>query len=195
MAGGGTGGGAAGQAEVETWPNRPPHLIVNVTDLRKRLGQRREVTIEATLARQQVLDTHTLRTPVRGEITVESIERGVSLHGHVSFDWEGDCRRCLEPVQGTTEIEIDEICQVHAPPNSDIVDFDGEKIDLLPLIRDAVGLSLPLAPLCRDDCPGPDPDRYPALTEDELDAAEAADEEDRPPADPRWAALDGLDLN
>lgn len=193
MAEGGTSSGA-GQAEVETWPNRPPHLIVNVTDLRKRLGQRREVAIEATLARQQVLDTHTLRTPVRGEITVESIERGVSLHGHLSFDWEGDCRRCLETVRGTTEIELDEICQVHAPPDSDIVDFDGEKIDLLPLIRDAVGLSLPLAPLCREDCPGPDPDRYPALTEDELEAADAEDD-DGPPPDPRWAALDGLDLN
>lgn len=191
MASGGTSGGA-GEAQVETWPSRPPHLIVNVTELRKRLGQRREVSIEATLARQQVLDTHTLRTPVRGEITVESIERGVSLHGHVSFDWEGDCRRCLEPVRGTSEIEIDEICQVHAPPNADIVDFDGEKIDLLPLISDAVGLSLPLAPLCREDCPGPDPDRYPALTEDELEEAEAAED---PPTDPRWAALDGLDLN
>lgn len=189
MASGGTSGGA-GEAQVETWPSRPPHLIVNVTDLRKRLGQRREVAIEATLARQQVLDTHTVRTPVRGEIMVESIERGVSLHGHVSFDWEGDCRRCLEPVRGTTEIEIDEICQVHAPPDADIVDFDGEKIDLLPLIRDAVGLSLPLAPLCREDCPGPDPDRYPALTEDELEEAEQA-----PDPDPRWAALDGLDLN
>lgn len=191
MASGGTSGGA-GEAQVETWPSRPPHLIVNVTDLRKRLGQRREVTIEATLARQQVLDTHTLRTPVRGVITVESIERGVSLHGHVSFDWEGDCRRCLEPVRGTTEIEIDEICQVHAPPNADIVDFDGEKIDLLPVISDAVGLSLPLAPLCREDCPGPDPDRYPALTEDELEEAEAGEE---PAPDPRWAGLDGLDLN
>lgn len=191
MASGGTSGGA-GEVQVETWPDRPPHLIVNVTDLRKRLGQRRVVSIEATLARQQVLDTHTVRTPVRGDITVESIERGVSLHGHVSFDWEGDCRRCLEPVQGTTEIEIDEICQVHAPPNADIVDFDGEKIDLLPLIRDAVGLSLPLAPLCREDCPGPDPDRYPALTEDELEEVEAGEE---PAPDPRWAALDGLDLN
>ena len=195
MAKGGTGGGAE-QAEVDSWPNRPPHLIVNVTDLRKRLGQRREVAIDAVLARQQVLDTHTVRTPVRGEITVESIERGVSLHGRLSFDWEGDCRRCLEPVQGTTEIEIDEISQVNAPPESDIVDFDGEKIDLLPLIRDAVGLSLPLAPLCREDCPGPDPDRYPALTEDELEAAEAAAEQDAGPhTDPRWAVLDGLDLN
>jgi uncharacterized protein len=112
----------------------------------------------------------------------------VSVLGRVGFDWEGDCRRCLEPVVGTIEIEIDEICQVDAPDDADIVDFDGESLDLLPLIRDAVGLSLPLAPLCRDDCIGPDPERYPALSVDEV-------EQVGPGPDRRWAALDDLDLN
>jgi uncharacterized protein len=42
---------------------------------------------------------------------------------------------------------------------------------------------LPLAPLCRDDCRGPDPERFPALSESD---------EANPAIDPRWAALGEL---
>ena len=30
----------------------------------------------------------------------------------------------------------------------------GDLLDLEPTLRDAVVLALPIAPLCRDDCPG-----------------------------------------
>ena len=182
-------GNPAGIANLAPWPDQPTRLVVNVVELRKRLGQRRDVPIDVILAPQAVLDSRTRRSPVEGSVTVESIERGVSVLGRVSFDWEGDCRRCLETVAGTTEIDIEEICLVDAPDDADIVDFDGERLDLIPILRDAVGLSLPLAPLCRPDCAGPDPERFPTLTEDELDQAK----QDEP--DPRWSALDDLDLN
>jgi uncharacterized protein len=172
----------------KSWPDRPTRLVVNVVELRKRLGQRREVPIDVILARQEVLDSRTTAAPVLGSVTVESIERGVSLLGQVRFEWEGDCRRCLETVVGSVVADIDEICLVDAPADADIVDFDGDKLDLLPIVRDTVGLSLPLAPLCREDCPGPDPERFPAVTEEDLEA-----ERSRP--DPRWAALDRLRLD
>ena len=57
-----------------------------------------------------------------------------------------------------------------------------ESIDLLPALREAMLLALPLAPLCRDDCEGPEPDRFPTGV--------AEDEPVERPADPRWAALD-----
>ncbi len=172
---------------------RPPtrRLVLNVADLRRRLGQRRDQPIELVVAEQVVVDTRTLPEPVVGSVTVESIERGVSVLGEVTMGWEGACRRCLEPVVGTADVTIDEIFQVGAPPDSDLIDFDGDQIDLVPVVTDAVALSLPLAPLCRPDCPGPDPDRYPARTEAELAAAEAAE---GPAIDPRWQALDELDL-
>jgi uncharacterized protein len=56
-----------------------------------------------------------------------------------------------------------------------------EDLDLGPAVREALALALPLAPVCRDDCPGADPEAHPVVTED-----------DAPAADPRWAALDGL---
>ena len=64
-----------------------------------------------------------------------------------------------------------------------------DDIDLEPLIREAVLLDLPVAPLCGDDCRGPAPDTYPA------EPAADPDPDAEPPRDPRWAALDDLDLS
>ena len=176
--------------------SRPARLLVNVADLRRRLGQRRSEPIEVRLARQTVVASSTTDAPVVGQVMVESIERGVSIVGGVRFGWEGECRRCLEVTGGELSVEIDEIFQVDAPDDSELLALIGDQLDLVPLVLEAVVLSLPLAPLCRNDCPGPDPDRYPALTEDEVAAAEAAvAAESGPPRDPRWAALDQLQLD
>lgn len=177
-------------------PERRPdrRYLVNVADLRRRLGQRREEPIDLLLEPQVVVGSRTLPEPVVGTVTVESIERGVSVLGEVEMAWEGECRRCLEPVRGTAVVEIDEIFQVDAPSDSELIDFDGDQIDLVPVIADAVGLSLPLAPLCGPDCAGPDPDRYPAQTEDQRAASREAERADEGP-DPRWGALRELDLN
>ncbi len=170
---------------------RAPRLIVDVTDLRRRLGQRREVQIDLDLAPTTVVDTSSTAEPVVGAVVFESIERGVTVLGSIELGWDGSCRRCLEPVSGRVEAEIDEIFQVGAGDHEDLRDFDGEQVDLVPVVAETVAFALPLAPLCREDCPGPDPDRYPTRTEAELEAEAAA----APPvADPRWAALAELDL-
>ena len=174
-----------------TTSRREGRCAVHVADLRRRLGQRREVPIDLRLDEQVVVGSRTLPEPVVGSVVIESIERGVSALGQVAFAWAGDCRRCLEPVLGRIDVAIDEIFQVDAPEDSELIDFDGDTIDLGPVVRDAVALSLPLAPLCRSDCAGPDPDRYPARTVDEHEDAASADT----PVDPRWAALDQLDFN
>ncbi|MCP3989092.1 MAG: DUF177 domain-containing protein [Actinomycetia bacterium] len=188
--------GADSIAEPDPWDDDPAHHRVNVVELRRRLGQRIDLTIDIVLARQIVVGSRTLREPVTGNLMVESIERGVSATGTVSFEWEGDCRRCLEVVAGKIEIDIAEIFLIGAPEDADIIDFDGEMIDLLPMVRDAVALSLPLVPLCRDDCAGPDPDRYPTLLADTDGRGNDGDngEDQLLALDPRWAGLDQLDL-
>jgi uncharacterized protein len=165
---------------------------ISVADLRRRLGERRVVPFEIVLPPLEVVATRTTDLPVVGEVTFESIERGVTVTGHIELGWEGECRRCLDAVGGTDRVEIMDIYQVGAPDDVDeIVELVDDLIDLVPMVRDAALLGLPLAPLCRDDCVGPDPDRYPTLTEEQLEASAARTE--RPP-DPRWAALGDLDL-
>jgi uncharacterized metal-binding protein YceD (DUF177 family) len=60
------------------------------------------------------------------------------------------------------------------------------------VLREALALALPLAPLCDEACPGPDPDAHPVGTPAEADGEEGVDGVDGPPADPRWSALDAL---
>ncbi len=180
-------------AAREVADSKPARVLVNVADLRRRLGQRQVEPVEIEFVKQTVVGSHTTPDPVVGEVVVESIERGVSVIGSVSFSWQGDCRRCLEVTGGSLDIDIAEIFQIGAPEDSELIDFDGDQVDLVPLVRDAVVLSLPLAPLCGDDCAGPDPDRYPAMTVDESERLKAQEAAEVP--DPRWAALDQLKLD
>ena len=114
--------------------HRPARLVVNVGDLRRRLGQRRSEDIEVRLHRQSVVASRTTDEPVRGSVVVESIERGVSVSGSLHFTWEGDCRRCLEVTSDRLEVDIYEIFQVDAPEDSELIDFDGDQIDLVPVV-------------------------------------------------------------
>lgn len=113
--------------------------------------------------------------------TVEAISDGVVLHGRISVPWEGECRRCLEQTSGVVEVEVAEIYK--DKPIDDMLPIVDESIDLGVAVRDAVLLSLPLAPLCSDDCAGPVPEEFPVIAYQ--DAVEAK-------VDPRWAALDEL---
>jgi uncharacterized protein len=61
----------------------------------------------------------------------------------------------------------------------------GEHLDLRPLVRDALLLELPIAPLCRDDCRG----LCPTCGAD-LNEGTCACED--PTSDPRWSVLDRL---
>ncbi len=178
-----------------------PHHRVHVGALRQRLGQRMDVEIGQRIAPVQVIATRIADQPVTGTLTVESIERGVSVTGTIAVAWEGECRRCLDPVTGVANAVVDEIFQVHAPPDSDIVDFDGDTIVLDEVVRENAMASLPLSPLCRPECEGPDPGRYrtgiagdriPVVDPNRTDARSG--EGDSAPVDPRWAALDQLDL-
>lgn len=169
------------------------HLNINVADLRHRLGERRTIEIDVLLPEMEVIASRSVADqPIVGKVVIESMERGVSVVGQVESAWVAECRRCLDDVEGRSEVLIDEIFQVDAPDDADLIDLVGDQVDLLPLVRDAVLVGLPLAPLCRETCTGPDPERYPAVTAEEIEADRAAEE---PTPDPRWAALGDLDLN
>jgi uncharacterized protein len=119
--------------------------------------------------------------PVDVEVVVEAVGSDVVVSGRLSAPWRGSCRRCVGEVTGSVELDVREIFELD-PTEGETYPRGREEIDLDPMVREAVLLGLPLAPLCRDDCVGPDPQRYPART--------ASDEGPRP--DPRWAALDAL---
>jgi uncharacterized protein len=159
---------------------------VGVADLLRNLGTRRELHEE--LRFDDDLGVVATRVDpdqdIRADLVVEAFSGGIAVSGQIEVPWVGECRRCLEPVTGTTTQRLQEI--FGGPEgDEDAYPLEHEEIDLEPMIRDIVAGALPLVPLCRPDCAGPSPDSYPTGPADE--AAK--------PADPRWAALDDLDFD
>jgi uncharacterized protein len=130
-------------------------------------------------------------TPLSLDGEVTAMAGGVEIVATLGFDWYGECRRCLDDVTGHVDVAVREIAQ-REPLDEEIYRIDFDLLDLQPMVEELVLANLPLAPLCREDCPGPAPDRFPASTETELEAVAA---EEGPPPDPRWAALAELRLD
>lgn len=123
------------------------------------------------------------------ELTLESFHGGVMVTGTVECPWRGSCRRCAVPLEGTLRIQVRErFCDVApgsaAPDDEEAYPIVDDTVDLAPMVRDAVVLELPLAPLCRPDCRGLCP--YCGI---DRNVEECRCE---PPVDPRWASLDAL---
>jgi uncharacterized protein len=162
-------------------------LVVGITDLRKRPGTQRHVEIDAELPGLQLSSAAVPPDePVHVDVMLESLTDGLTATGTIRAPWVGECRRCLDPVRGVVEARLREVYDPH-PIEGETYPFEGDRVDLEPMVRDVVLLALPLAPLCRDDCPGPAPETFPTVV-----AADDAGDEAAPATDPRWAALDEL---
>lgn len=125
------------------------------------------------------------------DLRVESVSEGVLVTGSVAGPTAGECVRCLEPVAGSVEVQLTEL---FAYPNSatdetteedEIPRVIEDTVDLEQPLINAVGLELPLSPLCTPDCPGLCPQCGTRLA-----AAEPGHHHDQ--IDPRWAKLAGL---
>jgi uncharacterized protein len=161
----------------------PFALRIGISELRRRPGNRQHVERTVRLG-EAATSTATVSAPgdVELDLHMESLTDGVTVTGVVRVPWTGECRRCLEPTSGVIDAEVLEVYKDH-PDDGEILGIDGDTLDLGPVVHDAAVMALPVAPLCREDCPGPDPDAFPVRT---------VDESAEPPRDPRWGALDEL---
>ncbi|AWW37339.1 MULTISPECIES: YceD family protein [Streptomyces] len=137
--------------------------------------------------------------PVELELRLESVMEGVLVTGTARAQAEGECVRCLEPVELELEAEFQEMFsypdaddrgRVIAEPGDDAEDdedrlhLEDGLFDLEPVLRDAVVLALPMQPVCREDCPGLCSECGARLADDPDHHHDAVDI--------RWAALQGL---
>ncbi|MCW2605974.1 MAG: hypothetical protein JWO60_667 [Frankiales bacterium] len=177
-----------------------PHapLVIDTRELGRRPGSMREV--HRTAAAPEGLGlVDLIGVPVGGELDLdlrlESVMEGVYLSGTVTGPLTGECGRCLEPVNDTITVSVQELFtytdkrDASAASGDDDEDevsqMQGDLLDLEPVLRDAVVLALPLTPLCREDCSGlcaECGERLDDLPEDHTHDA----------VDARWGALAGL---
>ena len=85
---------------------------------------------------------------------------GVLVTGELDVPVTGSCARCLEPIEDTLHLDVQELyayegSTTEATSEEDEVRrIEGDFLDLEPLVRDTVVLNLPLAPVCTEDCAG-----------------------------------------
>lgn len=161
-------------------------LVVDIVELQRRTGTRRPVDAELVLSDAAVGERSIVDGRLVVDAVVEAATEGIVVDGTLSGVWRAPCRRCLDDVDESFELELREIFERH-PTEGETWPIEDERIDLTPVVRELALLSLPLAPLCRDDCAGPDTTRFPTGPADEPD-----DDAAEPRLDPRWAALDAL---
>lgn len=126
--------------------------------------------------------------PIELDARLESVAEGVFVSGHAGAELTGECARCLEPIEDTLTVDVMELFAYPGSATDESTEPDeisrvvDEMVDLEQMVRDAVLLALPLAPLCRPECQGLCPDcgdRW----------AELSPEHSHETLDPRWAAL------
>ena len=166
-------------------------LRIDVADLLTHPGARRALHLEAAVPG---LGTAVARInePVTLDLVLERVPDGIVARGAVEARWEGECSTCLRDVAADLTVGVAELYESH-PELGETYPIEGHEIDLEQLVRDALLLELPLAPVCaRDDCA---PVAVPGVLIGSTDVVTAdTDTLDELPADPRWAALSELEL-
>ena len=169
-----------------------PHFIstpytVPVYDLMHRPGEMREKDLDIVVpegfgnAVIGIAAGSTLQVDAR----FESLHDGILVSGEVRGTAAGECVRCLIDVKLPVRVEFAELFAYSFDEAFDYTVHD-DHVDLEPVVRDAVVLSLPFQPVCQEDCLGLCPECGVRLLDNPGHVHEA-------PIDPRWASLAGLD--
>ncbi|HEX3722036.1 MAG TPA: DUF177 domain-containing protein [Nitrolancea sp.] len=139
--------------------------VVNVAQLLKDpVGAARVLDIH--LDRFQ-LDAGLTATDVEANVRLTRVATGILAEGRMSGQVELECVRCLElyvqafrgEIEGEFRPSIDVRTGVplDLPEDEDIFVIDNNhELDLNELFRQVAVVSLPMQPLCREDCPGID---------------------------------------
>ena len=143
-------------------------------------------------------DDLTLAEPADARFRLTRTNRGLLVDGDVHATLAETCSRCLRPIVVEVAQEIDEealqsvelatgarIDHADEPEVARISDH--HEIDLEPFVREAIQLAVPIAPLCRPDCPG-----LCVVCGEEL--ASGRHDHGEEPIDPRLEALRGFQV-
>lgn len=162
-------------------------LVIDVRDLIDHPGSSRSVQVSEPIPG---LGTELATVPedrrIEAALLFESVVEGVLVSGPVSGAMTISCARCLKRFQSEFRLDVQELFVPEATGDEDEYVLGDDSVDLEPMIRDAVILSMPFAPLCRPDCRG--------LCERCGGDRNLGECTCRPEVDPRWQPLVGIDL-
>ena len=127
---------------------------------------------------------------IRGRLTLLRTDEEILVRGILQVAIVLECGRCLEPTTTTLHIELDErfrpvsLSTVQDDDQVSVIDADNQ-LDLRPVLKDLVIVSIPMHVVCRPDCLGLCPECGQNLNEGTCDCR--SDD-----IDPRLVALKAL---
>jgi uncharacterized protein len=167
-------------------PDPRSGLVLDTHELGRRAGALKvlRTTVEAPANLGIAVIGVPTGSPIELDLRLESAVEGVLVTGTAQVELEGECVRCLSPVEDRIEVDLQEL---FVYPGSGAAEeeasrMEGDLLDLEPVLRDAVVLELPFQPLCRPDCAGLCPDCGADLNGDPVHQHRAG-------TDPRWDDL------
>jgi uncharacterized protein len=168
-------------------------LVLDTRELGRRPGSQRRKSFSAPAPAD--LGIEVLRvpegSPIEFELRLEAVMEGVLVTGQAEAGLEGECVRCLEEIHDRVVADFQELFvyeesdTAQSPQDGeddDVSRMEGDLLDLEPVLRDSIVLTLPFQPLCRDDCPG-------LCIECGARLADDPGHRHDDPVDPRWAKL------
>ena len=180
-------------------------FILNTHDLPRRAGEMKEYQVD--IPAHVRIGVPLIAVPegdlVELDVRLESVTEGVLASADIYAIAHGECIRCLDPVEVVIDRKIQELYR-YEPTNEkgrkkrrddEDVDLEGEEelqmegdlMDLEIPVIDAIILTLPVNPLCSEECLGLCPDcgeKWENLPEGHAHEV----------IDARWSGLDGLDF-
>ncbi len=199
-----------GRRQLHTEKTGP--LIFNVsTLLRDPEGSHRDYDFEQdrlALAQEEG-DRPDEATNIKGHVRLTHIRHDILVQGQAEADVVLECVRCLSDTPYHVEVELEELyhpsidlltglpVKTDLPTEEDDLKLDANHLlNLGEAIRQQILVSVPLNPVCGDDCPGYqsqlDLINSHTTLPDLPDEAEEETDDPSPIIDKRWAALSQL---
>ncbi|RBO96761.1 YceD family protein [Nocardia puris] len=184
------GSGSASRSRARSHRTPDAGFVLDVRSLGRRPGTMRELRRSLTTEGRIGLDLIAIPegSTVELDLQLQAVSEGVLVTGTVSAPTAGECSRCLESFTDSVDLHVTEL---FAYPDStteqtteddEVYRMADDLIDLEPVVVDAIGLALPLQPLCGPDCAGLCP-------ECGVRMAIAGSDHRHEILDPRWAGL------
>ena len=146
-------------------------MYLDLTDILRAPGTSVQKPIDLALAS---LDDIELKAPLTGWIKATNARQNVVISGRASTSIVQECGRCLELFDMPIDVTLEAVAPVsfflsrlngtvesdeHETQNELTDDelaalFDAHTLDVFELIRQAIVLQTPIAPLCSPDCAG-----------------------------------------
>lgn len=127
---------------------------VEIADLARNPGHSRQIHarqnldgLAGGLALVEVTD------PVEFDLRAEALTDGIEVTGNVSGSVQMRCSRCLTSFERRFKQAVDEVFYFERR-DEEGYEVQGEMIDLEPMLRDVIVLSMPMSPLHAETCAG-----------------------------------------